>query len=164
MGLALCVSFKIDMNGNAALDIEDSETSYNLICPLEASIECGEPLHVYCLSREHLKKLLKSRGFIWLSYIPRGSFQDSLNQCSWTEASISIDCIGLTGQKCGLRLLYKHDEVEFKETIRHYTALFPNEHEVSPSISNSSTKDSRPERLRGHIDPVLKDKGKQILE
>ena len=116
MGLAVCVSVAVEANPDAILDIHDSETSYNLICHLETSIECVEPLHVHHISKEDIK-LLQQGGFIWLSYIPRGSFQDSLNQCCGIEASVAIDCLGLV-QKCGFHLLYKHDEVEFKQTIR----------------------------------------------
>ena len=51
MGLALCVSVAAEANLDALLDIHDSETSYNLIFHLETSIECGEPLHVYHISK-----------------------------------------------------------------------------------------------------------------
>ncbi|KAK9995038.1 hypothetical protein SO802_024741 [Lithocarpus litseifolius] len=165
MGLALCISFEVNVNEAAALNIEDSETSYYLICHLEASIECVEPLHVYCLTGEHLKKLLQLGGFNWLFYISHGSFRDSLNQCTWIEAKIGIDYPDLTLQKCGLHLLYQHEEAEFKETIRYYTTLFHNEHEVRSSIlSSSNNEESQPERQRGRVDPVLKGKGKQVLE
>lgn len=144
MGLALCISFEVNVNGAAALDIEDSETSYYLICHLEASIECVEPLHVYCLARENLKKLLQLGGFNWLFYISHGSFRDLLNQCTWIEVKIGSDYPGLTVQKCGLHLQYQHEEAEFKETIRYYK-LFPNEHEVRSSIlSSSNNEESRP--------------------
>ena len=132
----LCVSVAVEENPDAILDIHDSETSYNLICHLETSIECVEPLHVHHISKEDIK-LLQQGGFIWLSYIPRGSFQDSLNQCCGIEASVAIDCLGSV-QKCGFHLLYKHDEVEFKETIRQRMALFHNEHEVVPRLIDQS--------------------------
>ena len=75
--------------------------------------------------------MLQQGGFIWLSYIPRGTFQDSVNQCSRIEATVAIDFPGLV-QKCGFHLLYNHDEVEFKETIRQCMVLFSNEHELVP--------------------------------
>ena len=106
------------------------ETSYNLICHLETNIECVEPLHVHHITKEDLK-LLRQGGFIWLSYIPRGTFQDSVNQCSRIEATVAIDFPGLV-QKCGFHLLYNYDEVKFKETIRQCMVLFSNEHELVP--------------------------------
>uniref|UniRef100_A0A7N2LDJ0 C-JID domain-containing protein n=1 Tax=Quercus lobata TaxID=97700 RepID=A0A7N2LDJ0_QUELO len=128
MGLALCAYVAIEANLDAFLDIQNSETSYNLISHLETSIECAEPLHVHHITKEDLK-LLQQGGFIWLSYIPRGSYRDSLNQSSWIEASVVVDFPGLV-QKCGFHLLYKHDEVEFKETIRQWVTLFSNEDKI----------------------------------
>ena len=159
MGLAPCASVAVEVNSAAILDIHNSETSYNLICHLETSIECVEPLHVHHITKEDLK-LLQLGGFIWLFCIPRGSFQESLNQCSPIEASVAIDFPGLV-QRYGFHLLYKHDEVEFKETIRQCMALFSNEHEVSPKLSCSSNEDPQSEP----VDPALrKDEGKSVLE
>ena len=92
MGLALCASVAVEANSAAILDIHNSETSYNLISHLETSIECAEPLHVHHLTKEDLK-LLQQGGFIWMSYIPRDSFKESLNQCSRIEASVTIKSI-----------------------------------------------------------------------
>ena len=159
MGLVLCASIAVEANPTVILDIQNSETSYNLICHLETNIECVEPLHVHHITEEDLK-LLQQGGFIWLSYIPRGSFKDLVNQCSRIEASVVTDFPGLV-QKCGFHLLYKHDEVEFQETIRQCMALFYNEHEVSPKKSSSSSEDpqSKP------VDPTFhRDKGKGVLE
>ena len=94
MGLALFASVAVEANPNAILDIQNSEISYNIICHLETSIECVESLHFHHLTKEDLK-LLQQGGFIWLSYIPRGSFQDSLNLCTRIEATIVSDCPGL---------------------------------------------------------------------
>ena len=104
--------------------------------------------------------LLQQGGFIWLFYIPRGSFKDLVNQCSRIEASVVTDCPGLV-QKCGFHLLYKHDEVEFQETIRQCMALFSNEHEVRPKKSSCSSEDPQSDP----VDPTIhKDKGKGVLE
>ncbi|XP_030962619.1 uncharacterized protein LOC115983903 isoform X3 [Quercus lobata] len=132
MGLVLCASVAVEANPTAILDIQNSETSYNLICHLETNIECVEPLHVHHITVEDLK-LLQQGGFIWLSYIPRGTFQDSVNQCSRIEATVAIDFPGLV-QKCGFHLLYNYDEEKFKETIRQCMVLFSNEHELVPRL------------------------------
>ncbi|KAG2669482.1 hypothetical protein I3760_14G037100 [Carya illinoinensis] len=60
--------------------------------------------------------------FMWVSYIPRGSLPEWLNQCTRIKASIASDCPNLAVQKCGFRLINLHDEVEFKQTIRHCVA------------------------------------------
>ena len=118
-----------------------------------------ESLHVHHITKDDLK-LLQQGGFIWLFCIPRGSFQESLNQCCQIEASFAIDFPGLV-QRCGFHLLYERDEVEFKETIRQCMAMFSNEHEVSPKLSSSSNEDPQSEP----VDPALrKDKGKSVLE
>lgn len=140
LGLALCASFEADVNKVVVLEIEDSKTSYNLICNLGAGIKCVEPLHPYRLTRKDLK-LLQLGGFIWLYYIPRGSFQDSLNQCSRIEASFETNCPGLTVQKCWFLLLYQHNELEFKETIRRMASF-----------------------LKEDENPLHKGKGKLVLE
>ena len=147
MGLALFASVAVEANPTAILDIQNSETSYShsLVCHLDTCIECVETLHVHHITKEDLK-LLQRGGFIWLSYIPCDSFKESLNQCSRIEASVTINCPGLV-QKCGFHLLYKHDEVEFMETIRQCMALFSNEHEASPQISSSSNEDPQSEPI-----------------
>jgi hypothetical protein len=59
---------------------------------------------------------------MWLSYIPRRSLPDWLNQCSCIMASICSSNPSLTVQNCGLRLVFRHDEVEFKEAKRNCIA------------------------------------------
>ena len=158
MGLALFASVAVEAN-QTVLDIQNSETSYSLVCHLETSIDYVEPLHVHHITKEDLK-LLQQSGFIWLSYIPRDSFKESLNQCSRIEASVAINCPGSV-QKCGFHLLYKHDEVEFKETIRQYVTVVSNEQEVSAKISSNSNEDLQSEP----VEPAdWKDKGQGVLE
>jgi len=117
---------------------------------------------------------------MWLSYIPRRSLPDWLNQCSCIMASIFSSSPRLTVQNCGLCLVYRHDEVEFKEAIRHCIAsllclivgvsfiiwrmIIDKEISKSPSRTGSSSEDADAERLRGSVDHRLKDKGKRVLE
>ena len=72
------LTIAVEANPTAILDIQNSETSYNLICHLETNIECVEPLHVHHITEKDLK-LLQQGGFIWMFYIPRGSFKDLVN-------------------------------------------------------------------------------------
>jgi hypothetical protein len=121
MGLALCVSFSVHEHGTTIVDNLDSQVPCHFItCVLETDI-CGlghvHMDHMYCLTKEDLM-LLRLSGFIWLSYIPSVSFPKWLIHSSFIEASIATDCLGLTVRKCGFRLLYENEEIEFKETIR----------------------------------------------
>lgn len=145
LGLALIASFEINVNEVAILDIQDSEASFKLICYLGSDIEVVKPFHTYDLTKENLK-LLHQGGFIWLCYIPRESFQDSLNQCSWIKALIQTNCPGLTVQKLGLHLSYDHDEAETKRCCKSF---FPHRLEVRSSIpSSSNNDDAQTERQR----------------
>ena len=124
-GLAFGVSLEVDAIGSALLDIEDSEASYNLLCHLDAGPECvDECLIVYSQTKEKLK-MIQQGGINLLSWIPRESFPDTLNQWGWIEASFVIDCLGFTVRKCGLGLLYQHNEEEFKEIIKRTKVQFP---------------------------------------
>ena len=80
-GLALCVSFSVNIKDpTAILDILNSESAHHLYCHLERNVGSWKPLHAYCLTKEDVM-LLHLGGFMWLSYIPRSSFPDWLNQC-----------------------------------------------------------------------------------
>lgn len=123
LGLALCASFSVDKEDSAAI-IENLETSQlELICHLETDIGSVEPLHVYHPTEEDFM-LFQLGMFTWLSYIPRGSLPEWLNQCTRLKASIASDCPNLAVQMCGFRLIHLHDEAEFKQTIRHCVASF----------------------------------------
>ncbi|KAK9995025.1 hypothetical protein SO802_024728 [Lithocarpus litseifolius] len=148
LGLALIASFEINVNEVAILDIQDSEASFNLICYLGSDIEGVKRFYTYDLTKDILE-LLHQGGLVWLCYIPRESFRDSLNQCSWIKALIQTNCPGLTVQKCGLHLSYDHDEAEQKEIKRCCKAFFPHRHEVRSSVpSSSNNNDAQPERQR----------------
>ena len=159
MGLALCASVAVEANPAAILDIHNSETSYNLICHLETSIECAEPLHVHHITKEGLK-LLQQGGFI-KPVLCSTSFISRIVESMQSDWGFSCNRFPWLGAEVWLHLLYKHDEVEFNETIRQCVAMFSNKHEVSPKLSSSSNEDLQSEP----VDPaVWKDKGKSVLE
>jgi hypothetical protein len=168
MGLALCVSISLQEDGTTIVDNPDSQVlpNCNLICHLETDIGSLEPLHKHCLTNDHLK-LLRLGGFIWVSYIPRVSFlKYCLNQqSSFIEASVAIDCQGVQVQRCGFRLLYQNDEVEFKETIRRLSQTWDNVvHQENPVKPNQEDKAAEPSTSSNSDDPKPKDKGKMIVE
>jgi hypothetical protein len=87
-------------------------------------------------------------------------------------------------QNCGYRLVFRHDEVGFKEVIRHCIASLSDswglirhftvghrqrnkqnhDDETIRSRTGNSSEDIDPERLRGSVDHRLKDKGKRVVE
>jgi hypothetical protein len=164
MGLALCVSFSVQ---------EHCTIDCNLFCRLETDIGRLDRLHMYCLTIEDLM-LLGLGGFIWLSYIPRGSFPNWLNQSSFIKASIKTYCrsvvsffctrLGLTVHKCGFHLLYQDEEIEFKETIRRLSQTRGCHPTKRRSRQTTKDKAVEPNTTSSSDDHRLKDKGKGIVE
>ncbi|PON51854.1 TIR-NBS-LRR-like protein [Parasponia andersonii] len=184
IGLALCAYFS-DLNPQhptSFIENLDMETSHHLICHFQTERSGLEHPHIYRTTNDEFKWLKHGCQFVWLFYIPRKWFSDQLNQRGSVEASFASDNQSLCVQKCGLRLVYCHDEDELKQTIMHCkTSLFENEdhifvgsestnkqyHESEPGSSRigSSTKvDPQQERLEGLTDRNIRDKGKQVLE
>uniref|UniRef100_A0A2N9HQ95 Uncharacterized protein n=1 Tax=Fagus sylvatica TaxID=28930 RepID=A0A2N9HQ95_FAGSY len=159
MGLVLCTSFAVDVN--KITYILNLEFPFVLRCDLKTHVGSVETFRAYRLTKENIRKL-QPGGFIWLFYIGRGSFQTSLDQCSCIKASFSTNYTGLKVQKCGLRLLYRNDVEEFKQTIGNWMKQMHDDEETS-SRTSSSSEDSHLEILRGPIDSMLKDKGKRVL-
>ena len=139
------------------LDILNSENAYHLYCHLESNVGSLEPLHAYCLAKEDVM-LLHLGGFMRLSYIPRSSFPDWLNQCNHIEASIVSDWPDLTVVKCGLRLVHQYDEEEFKQTKRHGLASLSDNWGLILHLTAHSRK-----RNKQNLS-MLKEKGKHVLE
>jgi hypothetical protein len=172
MGLALCASFSVCENSTATHENLEQETCHYLTCCLETAIDSIEPYHVYRPTGEDVE-LLYLGGFMWLSYIPRISLPLWLNQCTSITASIFTDSPSLTVQNCGIRLIYPHDEVEFKEAIRHCVASLSDSEDLVRQIAvdirrqrNKKIYDDEtmPSRMGGSVDHRLKDKGKRVIE
>jgi tetratricopeptide (TPR) repeat protein len=172
MGLALCASFSVCENSTATHENLEQETCHYLTCCLDTAIDSIEPYHVYRPTGEDVE-LLYLGGFMWLSYIPRISLPLWLNQCTSITASIFTDSPSLTVQNCGIRLIYPHDEVEFKEAIRHCVASLSDSEDLVRQIAvdirrqrNKKIYDDEtmPSRMGGSVDHRLKDKGKRVIE
>lgn len=117
IGLAVCAYFSVLERPTVDIDnLDIPAISHHLICNLESDRDSLESLHDYCTTNEEFL-WLHLGGFVWVSYIPRAWFSDQLNECGVLEASIASDHEAFSVQKCGLRLVYQHDEEEFKQTI-----------------------------------------------
>ncbi|KAH7514278.1 hypothetical protein FEM48_Zijuj11G0071700 [Ziziphus jujuba var. spinosa] len=153
IGLALCAYFSDLQHSTTSLD---QEFHLKLTSQIKTEKVGIESQHEFEITNEELKKL-NSGEFIWVSYIPRLWFSDQLNQCSLIEASFASGRQELSSSKCGLRLLYQHDEEEFKQTISHCMAL------LSDSISDSFTQEPSTRRTgRTTKQPERKDKGYRV--
>ncbi|KAF4390538.1 hypothetical protein F8388_006035 [Cannabis sativa] len=126
IGLALCACFSdLDYKHPNACSIDHLDNtrqcSHRLICHLQTERGSLEHLHVHQTTNEEFIYLDQQGQFIWLSYIPKGWFSNQqLNGCSLLEASFVSDSgRSLHVEKCGLRLLFRHDEDEFKESIAY---------------------------------------------
>ncbi|KAH7514284.1 hypothetical protein FEM48_Zijuj11G0072300 [Ziziphus jujuba var. spinosa] len=151
IGLALCSYFS---------GLQHQEIPHNVTCQLKTEKVGLEAWHEYQITNEELRKL-NSGEFIWVSFIPRLWFTDQLNLCSVIEASFESDRQELSAYKCGLRLLYQHDEEEFKQTINHCMSSFSD----SLSESASFTQETSTRKTgRTTKQPERKDKGKGIQQ
>lgn len=187
IGLALCAYFSYPIYEHLTTfsDNLDTQISHHLICHLETERSSLPDPHSCKTSNEEFKWLNDGGRFLWLLYLPRGWFRDQLKHCSSMKASFASDYESLSVQKCGLRLVYRHDEGELKKTINHCKSLLfeyrerdhvhlhdenankqgqGGESDSGSATSGSSTQvDPLQERLRTPNEPDLKDKGKRIL-
>ncbi|XP_048318238.2 uncharacterized protein LOC107417594 isoform X1 [Ziziphus jujuba] len=119
LGVALCAYFSSGgKQPSTHVDDFDPEMPHNLICNFDLNFT-----HHFQITVEELEKIHIGNQFVWLSYIPRHWFSDQLKHCSFIEASFASDRQGFLAHKCGVRVLYKHDEKELKETINHCMAI-----------------------------------------
>lgn len=169
IGLALCAYFsELDpQHPNTSIEGMEMETSHHLISHIQSERIGLEHPHIYRTTNDEFKWLKHGGQFLWLSYIPRKWFShDHLNQCGSMEVSFASDVGSLRVHKCGLRLVYRHDEDELKQAIMKCktSSLFEHEDHLLAGSENSSKFDPHRERLEGMNDLNIKDKGKRVLE
>ncbi|XP_004289195.1 PREDICTED: uncharacterized protein LOC101309295 isoform X2 [Fragaria vesca subsp. vesca] len=157
-GLGVCVAFEV--HDQIATT---SPGPVKLLCHLRAKDNyCLNPIPMCSITEERYKSLHLGR-FIWLTYIPRILLTE-LNVVSDVEARIYVSCRGLRVEKCGIRLLYRQEEVEFEEIIREcWTSFFDNLSFIRQLVEADDQNDQlwtrhEPPMLEGHIkvfDPDL---------
>ena len=190
IGLALCAYFTYpNQHSSTIFDDFDLEIPHYLVCYLKPERVSLESLHHYRATNHEFNKLNHGE-VIWLSYIPRSWFSDQLNQCTLIEASFASERVGFRANKCGLRLLYRHDEEEFKQTINHCrimtSLMVDNQESISENIeavnertkkqcndgqavrsskaAGSYTDDHEQESMEGPKNLNSKDKGKRVMK
>lgn len=124
MGLALYASFSIDRDGTNFKNMVSISSPYFLYCQFELNSASLDQIHSCRIDDEEKHWLCNQYGFSWISYIPGEAFKDMLNQCDHMKASFVSDLPGVIVQKCGLRLLHKHDELQFERELQYcYTSI-----------------------------------------
>ena len=129
IGLALCAYFSNPDDQQPAattsFDNLDSELfSQYLFCHFETERGNSESTHRYQY-RQSDRSLngLDDQGFIWVSFLPRCWFLEAipsscqLDEYRIKEALFGCDVLGMVVHKCGLRIVYKHDQEDFKQLL-----------------------------------------------
>ena len=189
IGLALCAYFSEFEHPSSFCDNFDLQAPHYLVCHLETEKVGLQHLHHYQISNDEPRKSYHGE-FMWISYIPRLYFLDRLDHCTLIEASFASERVGFRANKCGLRLLYRHDEEEFKQTINHCrimtSLMVDNQESISENIevvnegtekqyndgqavgsskfAGSYTDDHDQESTDGPKNLNPKDKGKRVLK
>ncbi|XP_024191119.1 uncharacterized protein LOC112195031 isoform X2 [Rosa chinensis] len=155
LGFVVCAAFSVHASQADVLSYLDSENYPKLTCLLQWGSERALNLKAGKKSSIVLKNefmWLYLRRFIWLRYIPHQKFKDRLHISDHLEASFRTDSISskvLRIQECSLRVLYKKDVEEFKQTIIEcFTCFFDNEDVIRPYIG----EDSRHNKWPSHAD------------
>jgi hypothetical protein len=125
MGFAVCVCFSM-VGGDLETILGNwvSEIQHFICFQFRTSVSGLDDFFGACrTSKDEMVWLTCLGRFIWIAYIPGEKFKYMLRQCSRIEAQFVSDWPGVTVQKCGLRLLYQHDQVEFEQKLKHCDAL-----------------------------------------
>ncbi|KAM5554208.1 hypothetical protein ABKV19_022539 [Rosa sericea] len=155
LGFVVCAAFSVHASQADVLSYLDSENYPKLTCLLQwgseraLNLKAGKKTSIV-LKNEFM--WLHLGRFIWLRYIPHQKFKDWLHISDHLEASFRTDSISsnvLRIQECSLRVLYKKDVEEFKQTIIEcFTSFFDNEDVIRPYIE----EDSRHNKWPSHAD------------
>ncbi|KAM5585404.1 disease resistance protein Roq1-like [Rosa sericea] len=121
IGVAICASYSpVQLN---------PQVSAYLKCVLRTEMNNLTSVHRHQMTNEEVKWCVSSeRKFIWLSYLPRHWFFYQLNDESALRASSFSSSPGLWfKEECGLRLVYRQDEEEFKQLCISLNSLPDNQ-------------------------------------
>ncbi|KAL4594440.1 hypothetical protein ACB092_12G021100 [Castanea dentata] len=121
LGLALYASILIPSDQENAIS---ANSSHFLYCQFQMRKASLDNQILVCRTTDEEKTWLKFlRGLIWISYIPGEALKNMLHQCGHIKASFVSDWPSVMVQKCGLRLLYQHDRLQFEQQLKHCNAF-----------------------------------------
>nr|XP_023929824.1 uncharacterized protein LOC112041155 [Quercus suber] len=120
LGLALYASILIPRGQENTVP---ANSSHFLYCQFQTSKASLDNQILVCRTTDEENNWLqKLFGLIWISYIPGEALKDMLHQCGHIKASFVSDWPSVMVQKCGLRLLYQHDQSQFEQQLKHCNA------------------------------------------
>ncbi|KAK9910640.1 hypothetical protein M0R45_034595 [Rubus argutus] len=141
LGFIVCAAFSVHASQSDVLNYLKSGYYPKLTCHLQWGSERALNLKAGKETNIVLKNVfmwLYGRRFIWLRYIPHQKIKGQLNKSGRLEASFRTDSISskvLEVRECSLRVLYKKDVEEFKQTIiQCFSSFFDNEDAIRSYI------------------------------
>jgi hypothetical protein len=153
MGFVVCAAFSVHASEADVLKFLDSGLCPVLKCHLQSRSR-GYPVRAREMNgvRPDNKFMwLYRRGFIFVIYLPRDVVKHLSHKVFELEVSFESDSSQvLAVQKCSLRLLYKQDVEEFKQTIiKCFTSVFDDADVIRLYIEE---KDSGHNKRPNHAD------------
>ena len=131
MGLILYASFSFHGNPDIILNYLVSGISQFLYCQCQTIMANMDDQIIGCGAHiEAVIWLINLSEFIWISYIPGEPFKEMLQHSSDIKATFVSDWPNVMVQKCALRLLYQHDQVQFEQELRHCNDLILEQREI----------------------------------
>ncbi|XP_050253813.1 uncharacterized protein LOC126699887 isoform X2 [Quercus robur] len=144
LGLALYASILIPRDQENAVS---TNSSHFLYCQFQTSKASLDNQILVCRTTDEEKNWLDLLfGLIWISYMPGEALKDMLHQCGHIKASFVSDWPSVMVQKCGLRLLYQHDRLQFEQQLKHCNAFISAHRDFKCQISSGGTWLERMER------------------
>ncbi|KAK9910646.1 hypothetical protein M0R45_034600 [Rubus argutus] len=133
MGFVLCAAFSVHPHPTDVGNYNNSQLTADVSCKFQWSSNSSQSFSF----RGYLVRVMPNtkfmwlslRGFIWLQFISRHHFKlDAMNKSQrQLEASFESGSLALAVQKCSLRILYKQDVQEYKQTlIQCFASVFDN--------------------------------------
>ncbi|KAF3953508.1 hypothetical protein CMV_021059 [Castanea mollissima] len=161
LGLALCASIFIPGEHASMFFPREQEnavstnSSHFLYCQFQTSKASLDNQILVCRTTiEEHKWLHQLFGLIWISYIPSEALKDMLHQCGHIKASFVSDWPSVTVQKCGLRLLYQHDRLQFEQQLEHCNVFISAQRDFICQLSRHGTRLERMEECEQVVDKV----------
>ena len=117
MGFAFCAAFSFHKHPTLVRNHLDTGASHLICCQLKTNLGAMIPLLPYLMREDEVLISLCQRGFIWVSFIPRGILSAQWSRCTWVEFFFLSDSPDVSPLNCGVNLLYQHNLTAFTRTM-----------------------------------------------